>query len=55
LEANTLAGFSAAEARRFFGTRPTLPAATEKDYLTPWPAETAKQRFLQRFAELSQD
>jgi len=52
LEATILAGFSAAEARRFFGPRPTLPAAAERDYLTPWPAETAKRRFLQRFAEL---
>jgi 5'-deoxynucleotidase YfbR-like HD superfamily hydrolase len=55
LEATTLAGFSTAEARRFFGTRPTLPAAAEKDYLTPWPAETAKRRFLQRFAELPEN
>lgn len=55
LEATALAGFSAAEARRFFGPRPALPAAVEKDYLTPWPAETAKRRFLQRFTELSED
>lgn len=55
LEATTLAGFSAAEARRFFGPRPTMPAVVEKDYLTPWPAEAAKQRFLQRFAELPKD
>jgi 5'-deoxynucleotidase YfbR-like HD superfamily hydrolase len=55
LEATILAGFSAAEARRFFGPRPTLPAAAEQDYLTPWPAETAKRRFLQRFAELPED
>jgi len=52
LEATTLAGFDAAEARRFFGPRPTLPAAVERDYLTPWPAETAKRRFLQRFADV---
>jgi uncharacterized protein len=52
LEATTLAGFSAAEARRFFGSRPTLPAAVEKDYLAPWPAETAKRRFIQYFNEL---
>ena len=55
LEAIRLAGFSAAEARRFFGSRPTLPSAVEKDYLTPWPAETAKQRFLQHFNELPAD
>ncbi len=52
LEATTLAGFSAAEARRFFGPRPVLPAAVEMDYLTPWPADTAKQRFLWHFNEL---
>jgi 5'-deoxynucleotidase YfbR-like HD superfamily hydrolase len=52
LEATALAGFSAAEARRFFGSRPALPGAVEKDYLTPWPADTAKQRFLQHFNEL---
>jgi uncharacterized protein len=52
LEATTLAGFSATEARRFFGPRPTLPAAVEKDYLTPWPADTAKRRFLQHFNDL---
>ncbi len=52
LEASTLAGFSTAEARRFFGPRPALPAAVEVDYLTPWPADTAKQRFLQHFNEL---
>jgi 5'-deoxynucleotidase YfbR-like HD superfamily hydrolase len=52
LEATTLAGFEAGEARRFFGPRPALPAAAEKDFLTPWPAEIAKQRFLRRFAEL---
>jgi uncharacterized protein len=52
LEATVLAGFSAAEARRFFGPRPALPAAVELDYLTPWSADTAKQRFLQLFNEL---
>jgi hypothetical protein len=31
-----------------------LPAAVEKDYLTPWPAEVAKRRFLERFAALAQ-
>jgi 5'-deoxynucleotidase YfbR-like HD superfamily hydrolase len=52
LEATALAGFSAAEARRFFGPRPALPAVVEQDYLTPWPADTAKRRFLQYFNEL---
>jgi uncharacterized protein len=52
LEATVLAGFGVTEARRFFGPRPPLPATVEKDYLTPWPAETAKRRFLERFAAL---
>jgi 5'-deoxynucleotidase YfbR-like HD superfamily hydrolase len=50
LEATLLAGFAVTEARRFFGPRPVLPAAAEKDYLTPWPAEVAQNRFLERFA-----
>jgi uncharacterized protein len=52
LEATTLAGFSAAEARRFFGPRPALPAALEHDYLVPWAADVAKQKYLQHFNEL---
>jgi len=53
LEATHLAGFSAAEARRFFGTPPVLSPAIERDYLTPWPAGTAEKRFLERFNALS--
>jgi uncharacterized protein len=53
LEATTLAGFSATEARRLFGPRPALTAAVEGDYLTPWPADTAKRRFLQHFNSLN--
>ena len=52
LEATQLAGFSVAEARRFFGPRPTLPMAVERDYLTPWPAPTAERRFIQRFGKI---
>jgi len=52
LEATRLAGFSEAEARRFFGSPPKLSAALERDYLTPWPAETAETRFLERFSKL---
>jgi uncharacterized protein len=55
LEATALAGFSAAEARRLFGPRPALSAAIEGDYLTPWPADTAKMRFLQYFNNLNAD
>lgn len=53
LEATSLAGFSAAEARRLFGPRPALTIAVERDYLTPWPADTAKLRFLQYFNSLN--
>ncbi len=53
LEATRLAGFSVAEAERFFGDPPPLPIASEHDYITPWPAETAEQRYLERFAKLA--
>jgi 5'-deoxynucleotidase YfbR-like HD superfamily hydrolase len=49
LEATRLAGFRDAEARRFFGPPPALPVLVERQYLTPWPAETAETRFLERF------
>lgn len=52
LEATRLARFSAAEARRFFGSEPKLSPAMERDYLTPWPAETAEARYLERFSRL---
>jgi uncharacterized protein len=55
LEATRLAGFTAAEARRFFGKPPTLSTAIEREYLTPWPAEDAETRYLKRFAEISSD
>lgn len=53
LEATRLAGFSAEEARRFFGPRPALPQAIERQYMTPWPAEDAEQCYLDRFAKLA--
>ena len=53
LEATRLAGFSAGEARRFFGAPPKFSAATERDYLAPWPAELAEQRYLERFTKLA--
>ncbi len=53
LEATRFAGFSAAEARRFFGPPPKFSGAIERDYLTPWPAETAERRYLERFAKLA--
>jgi hypothetical protein len=52
LEATRLAGFEAAEAQKFFGRPPVFSAAIERDYLKPWPAETAQTRYLQRFKKL---
>jgi 5'-deoxynucleotidase YfbR-like HD superfamily hydrolase len=52
LEATRLAGFEAAEARRFFGPPPKFSASLERDYLTPWPAGTAEARFRERFEKL---
>jgi uncharacterized protein len=51
-EATKLAGFEVAEARRFFGRPAVLPSALTRDYLTPWPADTAEKRFRERFAAL---
>src|SRR5262245_20790917 len=53
LEATRLAGFAAAEARRFFGQPPSLPAVIERDYLTPWSAEVGQARYLDRFEKLT--
>jgi uncharacterized protein len=53
LEAVRLAGFDAAEARRFFGHPPKFSAALERDYLKPWPAETAQARYLERFKKVA--
>ena len=55
LEATRLAGFAPAEARRFFGPPPVLSPAIERDYLTPWPAQVAEKRYLERFAALVGD
>jgi 5'-deoxynucleotidase YfbR-like HD superfamily hydrolase len=48
LEATRLAGFAPAEARKFFGPPPKFSAVLERDYLTPWPAETAEARYRER-------
>ncbi|MDB5602160.1 MAG: metal dependent phosphohydrolase [Xanthobacteraceae bacterium] len=53
LEATKLAGFAPAEAKKFFGEPPDLPAATVREYLTPWPAGTAEARYLARFETLA--
>jgi 5'-deoxynucleotidase YfbR-like HD superfamily hydrolase len=55
LEATHLAGFEAAEARRFFGRPPVFSAAMERDYLKPWPAETAQARYLDRITKLTRE
>jgi 5'-deoxynucleotidase YfbR-like HD superfamily hydrolase len=52
LESTRLAGFELAEARRFFGRPPIFSAAMERDYLKPWPAETAEKRYVERFTKL---
>ena len=54
-EATRLAGFSATEAKKFFGRPPKFSAVIERDYLTPWPAEIAERRYLERFAKLARD
>jgi 5'-deoxynucleotidase YfbR-like HD superfamily hydrolase len=53
LEATRLAGFADKEARRFFGNPPSFPPAIEREYIMPWPAERAAERFLDRFAQVS--
>jgi 5'-deoxynucleotidase YfbR-like HD superfamily hydrolase len=51
-EATRLAGFALAEARKFFGPPQPLSTALERDYLTPWTAGTAEQRYRERVASL---
>lgn len=53
LEATRFAGFTDKEARRFFGQPPVASAALERDYLVPWSATQAEQRYLKRFAEVA--
>jgi 5'-deoxynucleotidase YfbR-like HD superfamily hydrolase len=53
LEATRLAGFSTTEARRFFGRPPRIAPSMERDFLKPWPAETAQARYLERFRKLA--
>src|SRR5436853_3927562 len=52
LEATRLAGFSESEAKRFFGTPPDVSAAFIRDYLVPWAAKDAKDRYLKSFSKL---
>ncbi len=50
-EATGLAGFTAREARKFFG-EPNVAPDLAKPYLTPWRPDEAEARFLVRFAQL---
>ncbi len=52
LEAVALAGFSEAEARRYFGRDPAVPTERVGPLLAPWPPALAKERFLDRFGQL---
>ena len=54
LEATRLAGFADAEARRFFGQPPRFSYSLH-DYLAPWPAEAAEQRFRERCERLTRE
>ncbi len=51
IEATTLAGFTAPEARRLFG-EPAVPALDLARFLEPIRPDEAERRFLTRFAEL---
>jgi uncharacterized protein len=51
LEATHLAGFSEAEAKRYF-PRPGMAAPVAAHYLVPWSAARATKLFLERFAEI---
>jgi 5'-deoxynucleotidase YfbR-like HD superfamily hydrolase len=52
LEATRLAGFADDEARKFFGAPPKYSAALIRDYLTPWSADTAETRLIERVEAL---
>src|SRR5476651_458723 len=52
LEATKLAGFADDEARKFFGQPPKYSAVIERDYLSPWTASTAEQRFRSQIEKL---
>jgi uncharacterized protein len=54
LEATALAGFSVTEAEGFFGPAPALPAALTQDFLSPWPAAEAEERYLEQFGRLAE-
>ena len=51
-EATALAGFSLAEARKFFARAAGCARRDFASYLAPWRPQEAQARFLARFAEL---
>lgn len=55
LEATRLAGFASREALKFFGKPPVFSTALERDYLTPWPADTAQRRYRERFDKVMRE
>jgi 5'-deoxynucleotidase YfbR-like HD superfamily hydrolase len=55
LEATRLAGFADDEARKFFGPAPKFSVAIERDYLMPWSASCAEQRFRAQIKKLLRD
>jgi 5'-nucleotidase len=55
IEATRLAGFAPTEAVRLFGKPPKLSATIARDYLSPWPAELAQARYLERFENLARE
>src|SRR3954471_9271592 len=54
LEATRLAGFSREEALKFFGRPVPLPAEIDA-FLTPWPVERSKARYVARINDLWSD
>jgi len=52
LEAVNLAGFSLAEAKRYF-PRPEMPTPVDSEMLDPWSAAKATRRFLLRFSQIT--
>ena len=54
LEATRLAGFSDAEAARFFGRPGGISADKVTDLIAPWPAKKAEQLFLKNFRAVAE-
>lgn len=54
LEAVNLAGFSLTEAKRYF-PRPEMPTPVDSELLASWSAAKATRRFLERFAEITEE